>query len=116
MKLSSQRKFAVIMSFLSSAGIFGAIAIVMNAATLGEFIAMTQTSPRIMFLLIAGLLSLIIGVVLLVPVVSGKKTQLVALLLSAAVFAVAAVQMSITLLFVLLWPWSIYKLYRSKTA
>jgi hypothetical protein len=116
MKTSKERKFAGIMSLFAAVGNFGAIAIIINAANLTEFISILPNSPRILIILLSGLLSLAIGVVLLLPIETGRNLKLGALIISILIFTVAAVQTSIALLFVLLWPWSLYRLYRSESA
>jgi hypothetical protein len=110
--MTTPRKFAVITSVLSAVGNLGAIAIIINAVNVSEFAAMLPHSPKVLFLLVAGLLSLIISFLLLLQEGATKRFQLAALVVSAVVFIVAAFQMSITLLFVLFWPWSLYRLYR----
>lgn len=114
MNRSKQRKFAAMMSFLSALGHIGVIAVIINSANFKLFTEIIPTSPRLQFILLVELLSLIIGVMLLLPVAIGRKTLLAAFIVSVAIFATAAFQMSITLLLVLFWPWSLYKLYRSE--
>ncbi|ACM19354.1 hypothetical protein Geob_0992 [Geotalea daltonii FRC-32] len=116
MKSDNPRKFAAMMSVLSAVGNVGAVAIIINAAGLREFMAIAPTSPKIMFLLVAGFFSLGIAVALLVPTKLSKKSQLIAVTVSITIFILAAVQMSMVLIFVLLWPWSLYKFYKSEAA
>jgi len=104
------------MSLLAAVGNLGVHAIIINAGSLRELLEMLPSSPQILFLCLAGLLSSIITVLLLAPMTISKQTQLAMFLASVAVLALAAVQTSISLLFVLLWPWSLYKLYRSDAA
>lgn len=114
--MTKERKTAGFISLLAAAGNLGAVAIIISAANFTEFISILPASPKILFLLLSGVISLIIGVMILAPLETGKGAKLTALVISIAVFAIAAVQMSITLVFVLLWPWSLYKLYRSDNA
>ncbi|WP_136523564.1 hypothetical protein [Geomonas ferrireducens] len=112
MKTSKERTNAVVASACAAAGNLGATAVVLNAGGLTDFMAILSNSPRLVLLLLSGLISALITVILLLPLQLGKGFKLTAFLVSIAIFVIAALQTSIVTLFVLLWPWSLYRLYR----
>lgn len=98
-----------------AAGNLGVVAISINMGTFKVFMEILPTSPRTILVAVTAIISLIIGVVLSTSITLGKKSLLTALITSVVIYVIAAVQVSIILLFVL-WPWSLYKLYRSEIA
>lgn len=116
MKDLKKRNLAAWISLMVAAGNLGVIAVTINIGTFNAFVEILQTSHRLIFVLLTGIISLIIGVVLLTKMELSKKTLLAALITSAIIFVIAAVQMSIVLLLVLFWPWSLYRLYRTENA
>lgn len=116
MNETKKRKLAAFISLVVAAGNIGVVAIMINIGTFNDFVAILQTSPQLIFVVLTGIISLIIGAVLATKIELGKKSLLVALIISVIIFAIAAVQMSIVLLCVLFWPWSLYRLYRSESA
>ena len=113
---TKRRKLAAFISLVVAAGNLGVIAITINVGTFNDFVEILPTSPQLIFVVLTGIISLIIGAVLASKVKLEKKSLLIALIISIIIFAIAAVQMSIVILSVLLWPWSLYRLYRSETA
>lgn len=111
-----KRKLAAFISLVVAAGNLGVIAVTINIGTFNAFLDILPTTPQLMFVLLAGIVSLIIGAVLLAKIKLRKEALLAALVISVIIFAIAAFQMSIVLLLVLFWPWSLYRLYRSETA
>jgi len=100
------------MSLTVAVGNLGVIAVTVNVGTLKDFVAILPTSPELIFVVLTGIISLVIGTGLLTTMKLGNKSLLTALVISIIIFSIAAVQASIVLLLVLLWPWSIYRLYR----
>jgi hypothetical protein len=115
MNKNKKRKLAAIISLMVAAGNLGVIAVTINIGTFSTFLKILPTTPQLIFVMLTGIISLILGAVLLTTIELGKKSLLAALITSAIIFVVAAVQMSIVLLLVLFWPWSLYSLYRSET-
>jgi hypothetical protein len=116
MNESKNRKLAAFISLVVAAGIFGVIAITINLGTFAVFMEVLRDTPQLMFVLFAGVVSLGIGIALLTKIEFSKKAILATLILSLIIFAIAAIQMSIVLGFVLFWPWSLYKLYKNESA
>lgn len=116
MNESKSRKLAAFISLVVAAGNFGVIAITINLGTFAVFMEVLRDTPQLMFVLFAGVVSLGIGIALLTKIEFSEKAIMAALILSLIIFAVAAIQMSIVLGFVLFWPWSLYKLYKSESA
>jgi hypothetical protein len=116
MNETKRRKLAAFISLVVAAGNIGVIAITINVGTFNDFVEILPISPQLIFVVVTGIISLIIGAVLASKVKLEKKSLLIALIISIIIFAIAAVQMSIVILSVLLWPWSLYRLYRSETA
>ena len=116
MNETKNRKLAAFTSLVVAAGCFCVIAISINIGTFAVFVEVLRTSPKLILLLFAGVISLITKVSLLSKIEFGKKAILTALILSGIIFVVAAIQGSIVLGFVLFWPWSLYKLYKSEIA
>jgi hypothetical protein len=116
MNETKKRKLAAFISLMVAAGNLGVIAVTINIGTFSAFLQILPTTPQLIFVLLTGIVSLIIGSVLLTKIELGKKSLLAALIISVIIFAIAAIQMSIVLLIALFWPWSLYRLYRSKNA
>lgn len=116
MNETKKRKLAAFISLVVAAGNFGVIATSINIGTFRVFLEILPTSPNMILVVITAILALIIGTVLFTTIEIGKKSLLAALIISVIIFAIAAFQMSIVLGFVLFWPWSLYKLYRSENA
>jgi len=114
--MTKERKVAGGFSLLAAVGNLGAIAVIINAANINEFLLILPNSPKVALLLISGVLSMIIGLIILFKREINQTTRMITLLVSAGVFVIAAIQMSIALLFVLPWPWSLYKLYKTENA
>ncbi len=115
MNETKKRLLAAFISLVVAAGNLGVIAVTINIGTFSAFMEILPTTPQLMFVVLTGIISLIIGAVLLTKIELGKKLLLAALIISVIIFAIAAVQMSIVLLLVLFWPWSLYRLYRSES-
>ncbi|HMN13268.1 MAG TPA: hypothetical protein PKD55_13190 [Bellilinea sp.] len=116
MNENKKRKAAALVSLVVAAGNFGVIAVTINIGTFNAFIEIFKTSPQLIFVVLTGIISALIGIALLTKIELGKKSLLAALTISIVIFAIAAIQLSIVLLLVLLWPWSLYRLYRSESA
>lgn len=115
MNETKKRLLAAFICLVVAAGNLGVIAVTIDIATFSAFMEMLPTTPQLMFVVLTGIISLIIGAVLLTNFELGKKSLLAALIISVIIFASAAVQLSIVLLLVLFWPWSLYRLYRSES-
>jgi hypothetical protein len=116
MNENKKRRLAAFFSLVVAAGNFGIIVIVVNVGTFKVFLEIFSTTTQLIIVVLTGIFSLVVGVVLLTKIELGKKTILTTLIISSIIFVVAAVQMSVELGFVLFWPWSLYKLYRSEIA
>lgn len=116
MNESKKRNLAAFISLVVAAGNFGVIAITINIGTFAVFMEILRNTPQLMFVLFAGVVSLCIGVALLTKIKFSKKAIMTALMLSVIIFIIAVFQRSIVLGFVLFWPWSLYKLYKSESA
>jgi hypothetical protein len=116
MNETKKRKLAAFISLMVASGNLGVIAITINVGTFNDFVAILPTSPQLIFVVLTGIISLVIGTALLTTIKLGKKSLLTALIISVIIFTIAAVQISMVLLLVLFWPWSLYRLYRSETA
>ncbi len=116
MKEIKKRKIAALISLVVATGNLGAIAITVGIGTFNTFWEILPTTPQLMFVLVTGIISLFIGAVLLAKIKLRKEALLAALIISVIIFAIAAFQMSMVLLLVLFWPWSLYRLYRSEIA
>ena len=115
MNETKKRLLAAFISLVVAAGNLGDIAVTFNIGTFSAVMEIHPTTPQLMFVVLTGIITLIIGAVLLTKIELGKKLLLAALIISVIIFAIAAVQMSIVLLLVLFWPWSLYRLYRSES-
>lgn len=116
MNENKKRRLAAFFSLVAAVGNFGIIAITVNIGSFKVFLEILSTTPQLIFVLLTGIFSLMVGAVLLTKIELGKKVILTTLVISSIIFAAAAVQMSVVLGFVLFWPWSLYKLYRSEIA
>lgn len=116
MNESKKRNLAAFISLVVAAGNFGVIAITIYIGTLAVFMEVLKDTPQLMLVLFGGVVSLVIGIALLTKIEFSKKAIMTALILSVLIFAIAAIQKSIVLGFVLFWPWSLYKLYKSEGA
>lgn len=116
MNESKNRKLAAFISLVVAAGNFGVIAVTINIGTFAVFMEVLRNTPQLMFVLFVGVVSLGIGVALLTKIKFSKKVIMTALILSIIIFAAAAIQKSIVVGFVLFWPWSLYKHYKSESA
>jgi hypothetical protein len=116
MNENKKRKIAAFISLVVAAGNIGVIATSINMGTFRVFLEILPTSPNMLLIVITGFLALIIGTVLFTRREIGKQFLLAALIISVVIFVIAAFQMSIVLGFVLFWPWSLYRFYRSETA
>lgn len=116
MNKAKKRNLAAFISLVVAAGNFGVIAITINLGTFAVFMEVLRDTPQLMFVLFAGVVSLGVGIALLSKIEFSKKAIMTALILSVIIFAIAAIQMSIVLGFVLFWPWSLYKFYKSEGA
>lgn len=116
MNENKKRQLAALISLMVAAGNLGVIAVTINIGTFGAFLQILSSTPQLIFVLLTGIISLIIGTILLTKIELGKKSLLAALIISVIIFAIAAIQMSIVLLIALFWPWSLYRLYRSENA
>ena len=116
MNENKKRILAAFFSLVAAVGNFGIIAITANIGTFKVFLEILSTTPQLILVLLTGFFSLMVGVVLLTKIELGKKAILTTLVISSIIFAVAAVQMSVVLGFVLFWPWSLFNLYRSEIA
>ncbi len=116
MNEKKKRRSAAFFSLVAAVGNFGTIAVTVNTASFKTFLQILPTTPQLIFVLFTGIFSLMVGSVLMTKMEIGKKTILITLVISSIIFAAAAVQMSVVLGFVLFWPWSLYKLYRSEIA
>lgn len=114
MNENKKRQLAALISLMVAVGNLGVIAVTINIATFRDFLQILPSTPQLIFVLMTGIISLIIGSILLTKIKLGKKSLLTALIISVIIFAIAAVQKSIVLLFVLFWPWSFYRLYQSE--
>lgn len=114
MNETRKRKLAAFISFAVAAGNIGVIAIAIDVGTFKIFMEDLLKTPEFLLSVVTGIISLIIGMILLTNIQLGKKQILTTLIISVVVFVIAAIQASIVLLFVLLWPWSLYRLYRNE--
>ena len=110
----NKRKLAALISLVVAIGNLGVIAVTISIGAFDAFWEILPTTPQLMFVLLTGIISLFIGAVLLAKIKLRKEVLLAALILSVIIFATAAFQMSMVLLSVLFWPWSLYRLYRSE--
>lgn len=116
MNETKKRKLAAFISLVVAAGNIGVITIAIDVGTFKIFMEDLLITPEFLLPSITGIISLIIGLVLLTNIPLGKKQILTTLIISAVIFVIAAIQTSIVLMFVLLWPWSLYRLYRNEIA
>jgi len=111
----NDRKFAASMASLSVLRNFWFFATTNRASNFPELCSILSSSPQIRSLFVAGFLSLIITAVLLSPVKLDKVALLAMTLVTVAVFILAIVPNSFSLLLVVPLPWSIFSLYLLKT-
>jgi hypothetical protein len=116
MKGTKERKLAGFLSLVAAVANFAVIAITINIGTFAVFTENLSLTSPLMIVASSAIISSIIGLVLLTTIKLGKKFLLTALIVSILIFAIAAIQKSIVVMSVLLWPWSLYRLYRSEIA
>ena len=113
--LNNPRKQAGFMSLAATIGNLFVIGYLIDIRCLSELVSMLLTFPHFIFITVVGLISLAITALLFSPIHFNKKTKGAMLGISAVILIAAVIQASITVLFVLFWPWSLYRFYRSET-
>jgi hypothetical protein len=118
--MKNYRKQAAFISLIAAAGnlavLTGMTAITYGYIGISETVSVMASVPAIVFMLFAGVVTLIIGIVLLTQADLSKKARLGLFLLSIVMLGIAAVQKSIVAIFLLFLPWSLYKFYQSQIA
>lgn len=113
--LNNPRKLASFISLAATIGNLFAIIYLVKIASFSEFVSILPTSPHFMIITAAGLISLAITSLLFSPVNLNKKARGAMLGISVVILVAAVIQTSMTILFILFWPWSLYKFYKTET-
>jgi len=107
----NDRKLATMMGFLSAIRNFWILAATIHTGTFTEFYSTLSSSTQTSALFVAGFLSLIITAILLTPMKLNKLTLLTMLLASVAAFYLSVIPTSLSVLFMLPLPWSLFSLH-----